>query len=60
MRLIDGDELRRRLDEGVWNSSIEEVDNMPTAFDVEEVIKTLKDHKYHHAAEIVKEALEYE
>lgn len=24
---------------------------------LEEVIKTLKDHKYHHAAEIIKEAL---
>lgn len=29
-------------------------------FDPEGIIKTLKDHKYHHAAEIVKEALKNE
>ena len=29
-RLIDADELRKRLVEGVWNDAVKEVDDMPT------------------------------
>lgn len=41
MRLIDADDLKRQFEEGVWNSAVEEVDNQPTAYDVEAVLAQL-------------------
>ena len=43
MRLIDADDLIRQLEEGVWNSAVEEVKNQPTAYDVEAVVRELEE-----------------
>ena len=53
MRLIDADDLKRQLEEGVWNSAVEEVDNQPTAYDLEAVVRELeaKSTFYTHEAE---------
>ena len=42
MRLIDADDLIKQLEEGVWNSAVEEVKNQPTAYDVDAVVKELE------------------
>lgn len=42
MRLIDADDLKRQFEEGVWNSAVEEVDNQPTAYDVDEVVREIE------------------
>lgn len=42
MRLIDADDLIKQLEEGVWNSAVEEVKNQPTAYDVEAVVRELE------------------
>ena len=42
MRLIDADDLLRQLEEGVWNSAVEEVKNQPTAYDVDAVVRELE------------------
>lgn len=44
MRLIDADDLIKQLEEGVWNSAVEEVKNQPTAYDVEAVVRELEDN----------------
>ena len=41
-RLIDADDLIKQLEEGVWNSAVEEVKNQPTAYDVEAVVRELE------------------
>ena len=46
MRLIDADDLIKQLEEGVWNSAVEEVKNQPTAYDVEAVVQRLEWLKY--------------
>lgn len=43
MRLIDADDLLRQFEEGVWNSAVEEVDNQPTAYDLDAVVRELED-----------------
>ena len=45
MRLIDADDLIKQLEEGVWNSAVEEVKNQPTAYDVEAVARELEKNK---------------
>lgn len=45
MRLIDADDLIKQLEEGVWNSAVEEVKNQPTAYDVEAVVRELEELK---------------
>ena len=41
MRLIDADELKKQLEHGVWNDIIKEIDDTPTAFDLEKVVEQL-------------------
>lgn len=45
MRLIDADELKRMLDEGVWNDVFEVVDNEPTAYDADKVVEQLEEQR---------------
>lgn len=42
MRLIDADDLLKQLEEGIWNSAVEEVKNQPTAYDVDAVVRELE------------------
>lgn len=51
MRLIDADELRKRLDEGVWNDAVAEVDAMPTIEAVPVVYGFNDNRNYHEADE---------
>ena len=47
-RLINAEELKRRLEEGVWNDVIAEIDSTPTAFSTEKVIEQLEQRKRYY------------
>lgn len=49
MRLIDADDLIKQLEEGVWNSAVEEVKNQPTAYDADAVVRELEELAKLHA-----------
>ena len=59
MRLIDADDLIKQLEEGVWNSAVEEVKNQPTAYDVDAVVRELEEAKFVCYMEDDKEASGY-
>ena len=55
MRPIDADELRKRLEDGVWNDAVAEVDAMPTikAVPLREIYRIIAGHSNYHGDNIL-------